>query len=227
MDVFSDVKYVSQGGSLGQAHAILSAEKYIDGDFFVVNAQQFDFVFIRNLLIHLPKESVQELLEQVKNVVTANGIVECVEVELNTASLEPFSPAYKRYEDILKKVAAGMEQSNRGNLNLGAQLSTLFSAAKMQPQERTSQPRFANGAPEVEIIVLSAFSLFKNLIGKMPGITEEAAQQTIDDLNTQLILHPKEAFTLCFPMGYYVWTIVNQAEAEQPLQTAHTIFGSM
>lgn len=43
INAFEGIKYVSQGKALGQADAILSAEEHIDGNFFVVNAQQFDF----------------------------------------------------------------------------------------------------------------------------------------------------------------------------------------
>lgn len=43
LPIFEGVKYVAQEESRGQADAILSAEKYINENFFVVNAQQFVF----------------------------------------------------------------------------------------------------------------------------------------------------------------------------------------
>jgi NDP-sugar pyrophosphorylase family protein len=40
---FEGVKFVPQSNSLGQADAVLAAKGLLKGDFFVINAQQFDF----------------------------------------------------------------------------------------------------------------------------------------------------------------------------------------
>lgn len=61
LSAFENVKIIRQENSLGQADAILAAEKFIKNDFFVINSQQFDLDKITTQFIE-KKESNSSLV---------------------------------------------------------------------------------------------------------------------------------------------------------------------
>lgn len=97
--IFNDVKYIKEDSPLGQADAILSAKEFINNDFFVINANQFNFDKIADGFI--------ESHTNMKSIITL-GIVETDNpskygiVELNG----------DRVRGIVEKPAPGLETSN-------------------------------------------------------------------------------------------------------------------
>ncbi len=97
--IFKDIKYVSEENSLGQADAILTAKEFISGDFFVINANQFNFDEVAADFVSKQADS--------RDVVTL-GIAE-------TDSPSKYGMVKfngKKIDGIVEKPEVGMEPSN-------------------------------------------------------------------------------------------------------------------
>jgi len=98
--LFKDVRFVRQESPLGQADAVLSAEKYITHDFFVINAQQFNF----HLLVD---KFIKKHLEDKNNVTV--GSVETDEPQ----KYGIFAIDGDKVTGIVEKPEPGQEPSNK------------------------------------------------------------------------------------------------------------------